>query len=644
MNGNIFRTLAGSFFFISLVGCSTDKPLCEEEQENQEEQVEPEEQPAEPIEDSFVAHKPAALLDTNLRNQQQEDNNEHGRNAYSAAYMLEVSGLPFINTHDLQHALDNSNVLLLSSPLKAETFSEEELAKITGWIKEGGILIAPAIMETTPAINHIFGISSVSFSKQRERFQWNQKEGDRQRELMYFDEEEEQTVSLGNLSKAGMSIKTYGYTLTSGEPLAYFDDHTAAVVRHAIGKGFAYSAGLLWRDVIQRPQLNKDFSASRKYSHFFETSSDAFALLLRSIHLKNNDISVWKHTIPQKYSSVLIPTHDCDSRTSYDEMHLMSEYEKQEGIKGHYFLTVHYFRDEGYLSSFYDEHAISECKKALDNGHTVGSHSIGHFPDFNITERFPVVVVDKDNYRPHHDLNTHTTTGGSTWAEIALSKQIIEHDLANKVRSFRSGHLCVNKNFPVVTRDAGYEFSSCFNANEVLTTFPFLERTDYSWSGNLSTVLQIPLHISDVFANNPMKEHNWMEKVNVWASLLKKYSNNFSPVVLLIHPNRDWKMYAEKELVNRMDRTDIGIYNFEAYGDFWNNRRRLDFEYCYIADKGRLLIKANHVELLKKGISFAIEKHDMEELKDVFLLTDEQQGVKMKLRAINAKMYKAYLE
>ena len=107
---------------------------------------------------------------------------------------------------------------------------------------------------------------------------------------------------------------------------------------------------------------------------------------------------------------------------------------------------------------------------------TVGSHSIGHFPDFSKTERFPLTVVTKDEYRPRHDKVTGVTAGGSTWTETALSKQILEADLGNKVRSFRSGHLCMNKNIPVALRDAGYEFSSCYSAGDLLGN---LDRTQF---------------------------------------------------------------------------------------------------------------------------------------------------------------------
>lgn len=96
----------------------------------------------------------------------------------------------------------------------------------------------------------------------------------------------------------------------------------------------------------------------------------------------------------------------------------------------------------------------------MSQGHTVGSHSIGHFPDFSKSERFPLNVVTEEEYAltADHDETTGITTGGSTWAEIVLSKQILERDLGNNVRSFRSGHLCVNKHIPEALSIGDYDF------------------------------------------------------------------------------------------------------------------------------------------------------------------------------------------
>ena len=53
----------------------------------------------------------------------------------------------------------------------------------------------------------------------------------------------------------------------------------------------------------------------------------------------------------------------------------MSDYEKSIGVKGQYFLTTHYYRDQFYLSGFYDESAVNNAQKLVKADHTIGSHS-----------------------------------------------------------------------------------------------------------------------------------------------------------------------------------------------------------------------------------------------------------------------------
>lgn len=64
----------------------------------------------------------------------------------------------------------------------------------------------------------------------------------------------------------------------------------------------------------------------------------------------------------------------------------------------------------------------------------------------------------------------------------------------------------------------------------------------------------MPLHFSDVINNSPMDETHWHEKLDIWLKILNKLTGNYALALLLIHPNREWKILAEKLLVDRMDR------------------------------------------------------------------------------------------
>ena len=582
--------------------------------------------------DDVVAQKRCVLLDLTQQNAHNEESGEHSRNVYSAQYLLNLAGIPYTIATNVQDAIAQADMIVCASPFKQGTLTPSEILLLQQWIESGGVFVAPAITNTNNHLCALFGVESVVYSKDRRTFTWRD-EYLAEKELEYFNEVEERTVSLGKARNiTAESIKTYGYQPTTAEAMAYFDDtNMAAVLRNRIGKGMIYTFGILWRDVVQRSQLGKNTTAARITSNGFEPSADVYAFFFRSLYAKINPVSVWKYTIPQGYESVLIPTHDCDSRTAYDEMYWMSEYEKSLGLSAHYFLTVHYFRDAGYLSDFYNVETKPKAQRLLVDGHTVGSHSICHFPDFSKTELFPATVVTKDTYAAsaHHDKTTGVTQGGSTWAELGLSKLIIEEDLGNRVRSFRSGHLCMNKNIPLVQQAVGYNFSSCYASCNVLSQFPFHERMENDWAG-AQGVLQIPLHISDVINANPMTDSAWNHAPDIWLKVLEKLQRNYAPTVLLIHPNRDWKMFALRQLVENMDREKVGLYNFEAYGDFWLAREKMVLDYTYLPDSKSIVVWVNEQIEEETACVFAVDVQSGVAVENAIFV--DEKGLQSKLQ------------
>lgn len=591
--------------------------------------------------DDLVAQKRCVLLNLSQQNAHNEETGEHSRNVYSAQYLINLAGIPYMTTTNIVDAIAHASMIVCASPFKQSTLSTSEIQLLKKWIEQGGVFVAPAITNADSYLCDLFGLESVAYSKERRTFTWRE-EYLKEKELAYFDEPEERTVSLGKArNTTAESIKTYGYQPTTAEAMAYFDStNVAAVLRHRIGAGTIYTFGILWRDVVQRSQLGKNTTATRITSNGFEPSADVYAFFLRSLHAKINPVSVWKYTIPQGYESVLIPTHDCDSRTAYDEMYWVSEYEKSLGMSAHYFLTVHYFRDQGYLSDFYNAETKPKARRLLEDGHTVGSHSICHFPDFSNTALFPATVVTKEAYAAsaHHDKMIGITQGGSTWAELGLSKIIIEEDLGNRVRSFRSGHLCMNKLMPMVQQAVGYTFSSCYASCNVLSQFPFHERMENDWAG-AQGVLQIPLHISDVINANPMTDSAWNHAPDIWLNVLEKLQRNYAPTVLLIHPNRDWKMFAMRQLVETMDRNKVGLYNFEAYGDFWLAREKMSFDYTYSPDNKSVVVWANEPIADTAACIFAVDIQSDIAIEEAIFVDATGQQSKLQIQKMQEGRY-----
>ncbi len=565
---------------------------------------------------SFTASAEISILDISAKNNDSEETGNYSRELYSASYLCDIAGYNYKVADNLNEAM-KSDLILMANLITETSFSAEELTLLSNWIKSGGTLIAPGIRSLSEdchsIISEIFGIDATMPIKQSNRrylINWNP-EFFQDRELEYIDEENERTTSIGK-------IKSFTFSPEACDVLASYDNGDAAVARHKYGEGRAYLAGISWRDVVQMNQLNKDKEASRQYNNGFEPSADVWAFFIRSIYPMTTGLGVWKFTVPAGYIQLLIPTHDCDSRTAFDEMHFMSEYEKSIGLSGHYFLTTHYFSDKknfghSYLSDFYNEETIPNAIRLLEDGHTVGSHSVCHFPDFNKTSNTDVVTPEE--YAQRATCLDGKSTGASTWAEIVMSKQILEKDLGNSVISFRSGHLCVNKDFHSMLEEGDYLFQSCYTAGDLLSEFPFFGRIGNDISLEQSTVLTMPLHMSDVYNNKegePLNNDTWNthRAPDEWESAMAKLRGNYASAILLIHPNRDWKMTLEQRLIDRLDQTEVGLYNFEEYGHFWLSRLNCQFTYSYNEQEGIITIITDTEDLKKSLMTFGIDVTD----------------------------------
>lgn len=563
--------------------------------------------------ETLTAIPGAAVLDISERNSETESTT---RNVYSAWYMLSIAGMPLKVTTDIDSALADSRLVVLSSVVKNVTFTENELQKLTEWIGKGGILVMPAATpgQNNNLLKNLVGYDKAERNTTRNELTWNQRLLG-QVPFEYVDTDEERTISIGN-KKSGKGMRCYSLTNIhdDADTLATYNTGEVGAVRNTIGNGAVYSYGLTWGELIQRSQFNRDNDFQRSANNTFEPSADVIAFQIRSLYNHQGGPAVWKFTIPDGYESILIPTHDCDSKTALDSMYFMSEYEKGIGAPCQYFITTHYYAEpqdsgEVRLGLMYSPDRIPKIRRLIENGHTIGSHSIGHFPDFNKVERFPMTVTTRDEYHALYSNRTETTTGGSTWAEIVLSKLILQEDIGNNVLSLRTGHLCMNDSIPHAEQIGEYKYASCFSASDVMSEFPYQERIGRTYKGEFNGVLEMPLHFSDVFNSKTGKidATNWQEKVKIWKTIHEKLTANYAPAIILIHPNRKWKMEAEKALVETYDHDRIGIYNFEAFGNFWNVRQQTEFSYGYDSVKNTITIHLDK-ELDNYGLlPFAIE-------------------------------------
>ena len=500
------------------------------------------------------------------------DRNDESNNArlFSAEHIAKVTGLPFIITQDVAVA-KNYSMILSSSLFGNTSFTGNEKSILVDYVKDGGLLVAPRIEDEV--FYPVFGIDGYVSSNSRFEIQWDSTLEDAS--LKYIDEPEEQTISLGRNTYSSI-YKTLGYSTTFANSLAYYEDGTSAVIKHTFGTGTAVSIGVSWKEVILRNQINRDYEAQRITSNGFEPTSDVLILFVRALFLEHNPHTVWKNTSPGRSISTLMITHDIDSSTGMDTLEVFVDYEHDNNIEATYNITVRYF-DDNLMSDFYINRQQT-MNYIQAHGHNFGSHSVGHFFDFGDDDIFPIGTSGntRDNYNPSNDGNI--TVGGSIYGELEVSKNVLETDISNTtIRTFRAGHLAFNKYLVDVLDDLGYEYNSSFSANDVLTNFPFQNKRGRSFNGATTNVYEIPVTISDVFHSNPISVFNHFDKANTWLDITRKNHANGAPTVLLIHPNRHYKLEGMSYYLDELP-NDVNIMELEKFGDFWRAREAFVFD------------------------------------------------------------------
>lgn len=487
---------------------------------------------------------------------------------WSAIHIADQAGFSYDTTDNLNTAF-NYPVIIFATRVQASTFNASEKQQIKDYVNAGGNVIISSLRDED--LFDLAGVSNATSNNELYKLTWKT---DEHPELFYqINDTLETTISLGRES-SGPTFFTRYYTLDGGTALAHYENDSVAAIYNEYGLGTCYTIGADFREVIYRNQIDSDVSAHRTYSNGFEPTSDVICFLVKNIVRKYIPNSIVKYTIPSNAKSVVMVTHDIDSRTAMDTMQAFSEYEMNNGVPGQYNITTRYFND-ALMSNFYVG-TSALINDVINDGHTIASHSVGHFPDFADDAIFPFGTLGNTfaNYHPSH--SGGVTTGGTVLGELEVSKDLIELDHGVLIRSFRAGHLAYPDSLGEGLELTGYEFNSTHSANNVLTGFPFYIPKKQSFTTTMTTVLEIPMTISDVFSSDGINAGNYSEKVDVWLEATQKYHDNNSPINLLIHPNRMYKLQAQMDYINNIP---VGCipYSFEKYGEFWRKRDSLKF-------------------------------------------------------------------
>jgi hypothetical protein len=495
-------------------------------------------------------------------------NNETNNSRYQSAFnLLSLTGIAFDTTSVLNTALQYP-VVLAGSRIMESSFNGVQRNQVRSYVNGGGTLITSAMRDT--GLYQLFGISASISNDELYSISWDTTNFPGYFDLV--DDSLEKVISLGDPTATNFFCRVYG--LSTAQSLGNYEDGTCAMTMNQSGLGKTYALGPDFRDVILRNQINQDIDAHRTYSNGFEPTTDVFVFIIRNIIRSHIPNSVYKYTSPDNTSSVLLITHDIDSRTACDTMDIFSDFEFSRNISGQYNITTRYIEDT-LMSDFYLS-AIPEVNALTGKGHVIASHSVGHFPDFADSDVFPYGTLGNTmaSYQPYYPVNS--TIGGTVLGELEVSRDILQTNHGVTVKSFRAGHLCYPDSLGMALEEAGYEYNSTRSSNDILTNFPYYAYDDAAFSGAPTSVLEIPLTISDVFHTGGFTDSNYISRVNLWIDASRRYDRNNAPVNLLIHPNRTFKLDALQRLLDSIPET-MKPYGFESYGSFWRKRDSLLF-------------------------------------------------------------------
>ncbi len=536
-----------------------------------------------------------ALLDLTVKNAETTD-----AEMYSAKHILKTAGIPFIITTDVNIA-KNYGVVIGSSKFDVATFTTAEKDTLISYVNKGGVLIAATVRD--PYLYSLFGISSNANSTSHYTLKFNSFLNDPS--FKWLNDTMEQTISLGKTTYTAV-INTRHYNIAGALALAVFDDNTTAITKRIYGAGTAYALGFSFRNLILTNQQNLDYSAHRYYSNGFEPTSDAVMLFVKGIYLAHTPRAAWLHTSPYDSKTTLMITHDVDATTAYDTMFYYSDYENSRGIQASYFFTTHYIND-GLLSNFYNLNTIPKVQYVLNGGHIGGSHSVGHFPDFDNENIFPLGVLGNtpSNYLPY-STSTGPTTGGTVLGETEVSKNLLEQNFGINVKTFRAGYLCFHDKLINALDTLGYTISTTFSAADILNNFPYRQRKDRSYAGALVNVWEYPMTISDDFVAVPISNTNYPSKVAIWLDVLSRNMANNAPNVLLIHPTRRYKLTAQQDFLNALP-PGVFVTNVERFDAYWRKRDLVSFTSAISNDSLIITVPTTNLPL-DPTISFVIDK------------------------------------
>jgi hypothetical protein len=486
------------------------------------------------------------------------------QSAESPVRCLKTMGIPFFVTRDLRTALRHQ-LILLYPEVDGTTFDAAQAQAITDFVARGGVLFAQDVF--WGGFKPLFGFEDVIPLRTRHQIVFDTVDPNTTSPLFqYLNRPAEKEIPLGS-PKIQEVIWTNGYRAAPGtEVLGRFEDGSAAVLRHDLGRGHAYLIGLALNDVVLRNQQNRDYEAQRIYVNGFEPGTDVWFLILRAWYETYSDSGLRLGTIPEGKRSVLMLSHDVDWEYSFKPMLAFADFEKSAGVSSTFFVQTKYL-DDATSHAFFGGPALDVLRELTAHQADIESHTVIHTMLFNKvplgtgTEQYPSYRARATRDNPAQD--------ATTLGEVCVSKSLLDGELSgHETIFFRAGHLRVPPFLPEALVRCGYQFDSSFTAGDVLTNFPYELDLDLGLT-EPSTIFEFPVTFEDE------QRPALVDRIPAVLDTIEANAENGAASAILIHSNNAQdKLEAERGILSRLPK-DVLVESMTQYARFWKARNQL---------------------------------------------------------------------
>jgi len=341
------------------------------------------------------------------------------------------------------------------------------------------------------------------------------------------------------------------------------------------------------------------YTAFRCFVNCFDPGRDVLTGLLRGMFRQAaGGHAVLKHSVPGPEDGVLIPSHDIDAPDAFNDgawgapgALRMAKMEKNEGVKGTYFITT------DYVTGYYDPELLLDlCDLGMcpQGGHSIQHLYWGEFPKGTCEETLV-------NYKP-----AWPTICGEVRVNLELMRKTLPK--GTRLDSFRSPYLEVNPHMYDVLAAHGVRYDSSLGNGDMRTNYP-VHLSNFPWLQeelfHHHDMLEFPVTLEDgmgwyqggVEKRLELTKRSWPFFRGLWMRAMLENAANGATTVLLVHPSFGVGNDSDRDnAVNKINAVEwairfakqhgVLVTTMAEMGDFWMGRRDTRIAATWDASKG----------------------------------------------------------